>query len=108
MVGTITAKWWVHQNKAGTASKKKNHLKFRIRDKEADIDVSFFGDEANAFCGEIGSSLLLLNTTVTEYGRYAVLSGNVGLHKINPGNDEMKELRGLHFQSEDNIIHMPP
>lgn len=49
MVGSPEQSW--------TASKKKDHMEVKIRDQEADIDVSFFGAEANAFCGEIGSSL---------------------------------------------------
>ena len=107
IAGTIIEKSWqdIDNNMAGQNTG--NHLKVKIRDAEADIDVSFYKDAAHRFMGEIGSILLLRNTTIKAFGPYLVVQGNVGIYDINPSYRELKGLRNLHIGSEATI-HLSP
>ena len=110
IVGTIIEKQW--QDITGGSddterSVQSNHLKVKVRDSEADIDVSFFRDAAHNVRGEIDDILLLRNTTAKVFGNYHVVQGNVGTYNVNPNYRELKNLSNLHIGPEAGI-QMPP
>ena len=110
IAGNIIEKQWQDVKPTYTEDKESvesNHLKLKIRDAEADIDISFFGEKARSFYGEIGDLLLLRNTSAKVFGSYHVIQGNMGSYSINPNYQDLDHLSNLHI-GPDAAIHMSP
>ena len=82
-------------------------LTIKIKDNEADVDVSFWRNSARAFQGELDNTIYITSGMVSDYAGYLVVNGTYSEKTLDSSHPDMLYLNEVDQHTQTNI-HLSP